>query len=99
MSFMTEKSHVASPGPVSTFLPTLPKVPVVGTLNAFASNHLVVPPRITGPVNAGFQLGRTGLRVSPSLEGLKLSCGVQGNPDWLVTMLFELHSPTLTFFH
>src|ERR1700688_2321440 len=94
---MTEKSQVARPGPVSTSLPTLPKVPVGGTMNAFGLNHWVVPPNITGPVKPGFHEGRTGLRVSPSLEGLKLNCGVKGNPDWIVTMLFTVQPPTKPF--
>src|SRR5665213_64890 len=81
VSFSTEKSHVPSPGPVNTFLPTLPNVPESGTTNAAGLNHCVVPPRIMGPVNDGFHDGRTGFLESPSLEGLKLSCGVNGNPD------------------
>ncbi len=42
-------------------------------------------------------MGRTGLRESLSLDGLKLSCGVKGNPDWIVTMLFNVHPPTMPF--
>src|SRR5579884_85362 len=52
------------------------------------------PPRITGPVNAGFHDGRTGLRVSPLLEGLKPSWGVNGNPDWAVTMPLSDQPPS-----
>src|ERR1019366_10072500 len=93
VSLRTEKSHVASPGPVSTFLPTFPNVPAAGTTNAFGLNHWVELPSITGSVNAGFQDGRTGLRESPSFDGLKLNCGVKGKPDCKVTMLFNVHPP------
>src|SRR5579871_667687 len=90
---MSEKSQVASPGPVSTFLPTLPNVPCVGTMKAFGSNHCVVVPRTTGPAKAGFQDGRTGLRESLSPDGLKLNSGVKGKPDCNVMMLFAVHPP------
>src|ERR1700722_14568186 len=88
-----EKSHVASPGPVSTFLPTFPNVPCAGTMKACGLNHWAEVPRITEPVKAGFHEGRTGLRESPSFDGLKLSCGVKGKPDCAVTIRLSVHPP------
>src|SRR5581483_1231646 len=85
----TEKSTVASPGPISTSRPTLPKVPFGGATNAFGLKYSFAPPRITGPVNAVFHDGRTGLRVSPLFDGLKPSCGVKGKPDCREAMLLS----------
>src|SRR5207302_5415191 len=72
VSFMTEKSQVPSPGPIKASRPRFPKKPLLlGTaVNAAALNHSVGVPRITGPVKLGLTNGRTGLRVSPSFEGL-----------------------------
>src|ERR1700686_3830223 len=94
---MTEKSQVARPGPVSTSLPTLPKVPVGGTMNAFGLNHWVVPPNITGPVKPGFHEGRTGLRVARWLEGMEPNCGGKGNRAWSVAVQFTVQPPTKPF--
>src|ERR1700730_18487306 len=97
VSFRTEKSHVASPGPIYASLPTFPKKPLLfgGATNALGSNHCFAVPRITGPVKVGLRNGRTGLRVSPLLEGLYPSKGVNGNPDWAVTILLTVHPPTI----
>src|SRR5713101_1685334 len=83
VSFSTEKSHVASPGPIYVSLPTFPKKPLLfgGATKALGSNHCFGFPSTTGPVNEGLRNARTGLRVSPSFEGLYPSCGVNGNPD------------------
>src|SRR6266699_2284011 len=83
VAFNTEKSHVASPGPIYASLPTLPKKPLLfgGAMNALGSNHRFGVPSNTGPVKARLRNGRTGLRVSPLFEGLYPSCGVNGNPD------------------
>src|SRR6266851_2422725 len=72
VSFSTEKSHVARPGPIYVSLPTFPKKPLLfgGAAKALGSNHCFGFPRITGPVKLGLRNGRTGLRVSPLLEGL-----------------------------
>ena len=95
--FSSEESTLTSLGPRSVFRPTFPQLYGVGEVNAAGLNHWVVPPRITGPVKPGFQFGRTGFRESPSLDGLKLNCGVKGNPDWIVTMLFKVHPPMMPF--
>src|SRR6266853_1663357 len=81
--FNTEKSQVARPGPVYVSLPTFPKKPLLfgGAMNAAGLNHFFGFPSTTGPVKEGSRNGRTGLRVSPSFEGLYPSCGVNGNPD------------------
>lgn len=42
--------------------------------------------------------GRTGLRVSPSFEGLWDNCGVKGNPDCSVTMPLICQSTSSCFF-
>src|ERR1700682_1262237 len=83
VSFSTEKSQVARPGPIYASLPTFPKKPLLfgGATKALGSNHCFGVPRTTGPVNVGFRNGRTGLRVSPLFEGLYPSSGVNGNPD------------------
>src|ERR1700683_4082668 len=76
-----ETSVVASPGPCSTLRPAFPYVPGVGWMNASGLKYSVGPPRITGPLKLGFKDGLTGLRVSPSFDGLYESCGVNGSPD------------------
>src|ERR1700731_3489127 len=83
VSFRTEKSQVANPGPMYISLPTFPKNPLLftGPTNALGLNHSVGFPRTTGPVKVGLRNGRTGLRVSPLPEGLYPSWGVNGNPD------------------
>src|SRR5205807_7736330 len=48
-------------------------------------------PSTTGPVKAGFHEGRTGLRVSPSFDGLYESCGVKGRPDCTVSIPLSCH--------
>src|SRR5579862_6479824 len=96
VSFITEKSHSARPGPTYVSRPTFPKKPLLFgcAINALGLNHWFGVPSTTGPVNAGFRNGRTGLRVSPVLDGLYPSCGVNGNPDCTVTMLLTVHPPT-----
>src|SRR5208283_5891223 len=89
-----EKSTVVSPGPVKTSRPTLPYVPFGGTSNALGLKYWLGPPRVTGPEKAGFQEGRTGLRESPSLDGLKPSCGVKGKPVCAVTTPAICQPPT-----
>jgi len=41
-----------------------------GAINAVGLNHWLGFPNTSGPVKLGFTNGRTGLRVSPSLDGL-----------------------------
>ena len=67
-----EKSHVARPGPVSVSRPRLPKKPLLagGAMNALGLYHREGFPRTIGPLKSGLMKGRTGLRVSPLLEGL-----------------------------
>ena len=55
-------------------------------MKALGLNHWLGLPSTTGPVNAGFSEGRSGLRVSPSPERLEPICGVIGNPLSRVTM-------------
>ena len=52
------------------FRPALPYVAGSGGTKAAGLKYSFGPPSITGPVNGGFQDGRTGLRLSPSFEGL-----------------------------
>src|SRR5271165_2609419 len=86
---IAEKSHVARPGPFRLFRLRFPKNPLFtgGCRNAAGLNHCAGVPRIGFPVKLGLENGLTGLRVSPSLDGLYLSCGVNGNPLCRVTML------------
>jgi hypothetical protein len=72
VSFMTEKSQLPSPGPMKVSRPRFPKKPLLfGTAaNAAGLNHSLGLPTITGPLKLGLTNGRTGLRVSPSFEGL-----------------------------
>src|ERR1700730_7104698 len=83
VSLSTEKSHVARPGPMYASRATFPKKPLLfgGAMKAFGSNHWLGFPSTTEPEKLGLRNARTGLRVSPSLEGLYPSCGVNGNPD------------------
>src|SRR5690348_12740986 len=54
VSLRTEKSHVASPGPVYVFLPALPKNPLVegGAIKAAGLNHWEGFPVTTLPVKS-----------------------------------------------
>ena len=72
VSLIAEKSQVPSPGPIRVSRPRFPKKPLLfGTAaNAAALNHWLGVPGITGPLKLGLTKGRTGLRVSPSLDGL-----------------------------
>src|SRR6185437_15211559 len=72
VSLKVEKSQVARPGPVSVSRPRLPKnpLPAGGARNAAGLNHCAGLPRMIFPWKSGLINGRTGLRVSPSLEGL-----------------------------
>ena len=51
-------------------------MPNAGRLNAFGLNHWPGFPSTTGPVNAGFNEGLSGLRVSPSPERFAPITGV-----------------------
>src|SRR5580658_1312969 len=62
-------------------------------MNALGLKYWFVPPWITGPLKFGFQEGRTGLRVSPSLDGLEESCGVKGKPDCTVSIPLSCQFP------
>src|SRR5215472_2923069 len=84
--FNAAKSRPAMPGPISVSRPTFPYVPATGITNAFGLKYWLGPPSITLPENAGFHDGRTGLRLSPLFDGLNPSCGVNGNPDWIVSI-------------
>ena len=72
VSFMTEKSHVASPGPMNVSLPKFPKNPLLlgKRDDSRGLNHSLAAAGIAAPVKLGLRKGRTGLRVSPSFEGL-----------------------------
>src|SRR5579885_170739 len=89
--FLSERSRVESPGPVSVLRPRFPYVPKTGTMKAFGLKYWDGLPSITLPLKFGLMEGRTGLRLSPLLEGLKPSCGVKGRPDWNVTMALVVH--------
>lgn len=68
--FAAEKSSSELPDPMRELRETLPYVPVAGGAKAVGSNHF---PAVCGhsfPWKSGFQLGRTGLRVSPLPVGL-----------------------------
>ena len=70
-TFLTaERSKPKSPGPVSESRETLPKVPAAGCKNACGLKYWLGLRRYRLPLKAGFQLGRTGLRVSPLPVGL-----------------------------
>ena len=49
------------------------------------------------PVKAGFKDGLTGLRVSPSFDGLNESCGVNGKPECSVSIPLSCQSPNTVF--
>src|SRR6266446_4395274 len=76
----SDVSKLVRRGPVMDPRATFPKVPLVGIRKAFGSNHLSGRPTITGPLNAGFQLGTSGLSVSPVPEVFEPTCGVKGKP-------------------
>src|SRR5229473_7660271 len=76
----SEVSKVVNPGPTTDPRATLPKVPLVGNRKALGSNHRSGFPTISGPLKAGFQLGTSGLSVSPVPEVLAPTCGVKGKP-------------------
>src|SRR5579871_568599 len=78
--FNTEASRVATPGPISVLRPTFPYVPAGGTTNAAGLKYWFGVPGINAPLKSGFQEGRTGLRLSPSPEGLNPRAGVKGKP-------------------
>src|SRR3977135_2319736 len=83
VSFSTEKSQVARPGPLYVSRPTFPKKPLLfgGAMNAAGLNHSFGFPSTTGPVKEGSRNGRTGLRVSPLFEGLYPRCGRSENQE------------------
>jgi hypothetical protein len=72
VSFNTEKSHVASPGPMNVSRPALPYKPLAegGAINAAGLNHWLGFPNTSGPGKLGFTNRRTALRVSPLFDGL-----------------------------
>src|SRR5579862_5356208 len=72
VSLNAEKSQVPNPGPVRVSLPRLPQNPLLagGARNAPGLNHCEGLPRMIEPWKFGFTNGLTGLRVSPSFEGL-----------------------------
>src|SRR5262249_14444791 len=78
--FKSERSTSARPGPRSVPLPTLPKVPAVGSVKAEGSNHWFCFRKSTEPENDGFQFGRSGFRVFPSPDRFDPERGVNGNP-------------------
>src|SRR5271167_3067220 len=69
---MVEKSQVARPGPLRLFLEAFPKNPLLGggCRKAAGLYHWAGVPIIGLPVKFGLLNGLTGLRVSPSFEGL-----------------------------
>ena len=69
---MAEKSHVAKPGPVKPLREALPQNPLLagGCRNTAGLNHRFGDPTIGFPLKLGLLNGRTGLRVSPLLDGL-----------------------------
>src|ERR1035437_129068 len=76
----SEVSNVIRPGPVKDPRDTFPKVPAVGSRNAWGLNHWFGVPRITGPLKAGFRFGTSGLLVSPVPEIFEPTAGVKGKP-------------------
>ena len=72
VSFIIEKSQVPRPGPGIMLRPALPQKPELlgGARKAAGLNHCEALPRTSGPWKLGLRKGRTGLRVSPLLDGL-----------------------------
>src|SRR6516165_4263423 len=69
---MAEKSQVARPGPTRLLREASPQKPLLGGgcwKNA-GLNHCAGVPMMALPLKFGLTNGRTGLRVSPLLEGL-----------------------------
>ena len=97
VSFNSDKSTSASPGPVSDPLPTSPKVPKAGSEKAFGLNHSVCLPTIMGPEKLGFTDGRSGILVSPSPDRFDPTSGVNGNPLKKVLMPFSCQPPMNLF--
>src|ERR1700682_1675673 len=77
--------------------PAFPWVPGSGWINAAGLKYRLGPPWITWPVKLGFKDGRTGLRVSPSLDGMEDNWGVKGRPDCSVSIPLTCQFPK-TFF-
>src|SRR5438552_12223527 len=77
----SEVSNVVKPGPRIAPRATFPNVPLAGGRGpkAAGSNHRFGVPSITGPLNAGFQFGTSGLSVSPVPEVFAPTCGVKGS--------------------
>ena len=80
-------------GPKNWLRPAFPYVPAIGSRKAWGLNQRLGSPVITGPLNAGFRLGTSGLAVSPEPERFEPIVGVKGNPDWAVRMPFHCHPP------
>jgi hypothetical protein len=68
--FDTDRSVAARPGPFRKFRDALPHVPASGVMKASGLKYRFGSPRINLAVKFGFSDGRTGLRVSPSFDGL-----------------------------
>src|SRR5207249_9914455 len=78
-------------GPKNWLRPAFPYVPAIGSRKALGLNQRLGSPVITGPLNAGFRLGTSGLAVSPEPERFEPTVGVKGNPDCAVKMPFHCH--------
>src|SRR5260221_6019203 len=68
-------------------------------MNAFGLKFCPGPPWIMEPEKTGFNDGRTGLRESPSFDGLYESCGVNGRPDTSVSIPLSCQFPIAAFHH
>src|SRR6266516_2393292 len=76
----SEVSKLVSRGPTNVPRPIFPKVPAGGSPKALGSNHWSGLPKITGPLQEGFQLGTSGFWLSPVPELLEPTVGVKGKP-------------------
>src|SRR6266852_1721926 len=94
LDFKSEMSTVNTPGPINTFLPTLPNCPAGAIVNAFGLMKACGSPVTALPgVKPGTQSGLSTLSWFPSLELLKLIVGLNGLPECAVMIVFASQPP------
>src|SRR4051812_2609476 len=93
VSFTTEKSKSASPGPVRISRPAVPRKPIGWMLNAVASKYRLGPPKIMLLLLCpATKSGRSACEPATlDLERLLERVGVKGYPDWSERMPLTHH--------